>query len=166
MSFLCINRTFHSIEDLLSHLKNKHPGSSIIGKRLPIGHEHSKKSSTRILHPNQSLASVCPDPESMKLNGVNLSMTKLINLMGLDLRINTRKRLCTPDAVKSTVDNMLENITNSICSKVSKEGLVILIPGDDAEEDYVSERRLFYKGVRDRNQKADREALEKMEVQR
>ena len=65
-----------------------------------------------------------------------------------------------------TVDNMLENITNSICSKVSKAGLVILIPGDDAEEDYVSERRLFYKGVRDRNQKADREALEKMEVQR
>ena len=104
MSFLCINRTFHSIEDLLSHLKNKHPTTSIIGKRLPIGHEHSKKSSTRILHPNQSLASVCPDPESMKLNGVNLSMTKLLNLMGLDLGINTRKRLCTPDqVVQSTI---------------------------------------------------------------
>jgi len=170
--FQCLNRikticpfcnihSFHMIDDLLSHVKAEHPGARIIGKRLRIGSTTILSTSNpRILPRSVSIPYESTTSPVYPESFVKLSTSKLIQ--GINLGINTRKRSFELDTLIETIDKFLRQAENSLQIKITKVGLVIVVPGDNDEQEFISECKLFLKSVRDRSQKAEREALEKM----
>ncbi len=171
-------KIFKTMDSLLGHLASSHKGCELIGRRINIGPEinisegeedkeeegrreyysHSKND-IQPLYKDDEESSVNDDLPPPEKHWHDLSYDHLRDLFLLDK--NVVKRDQTYDSLLHFVDRKLKKITYlEECHQLTQKSSGNGVPGYDDE--YITENKLYVRGLRERSGKAASEALEKM----
>ena len=165
-------RTFMTTDALLLHVKKNHKGCSVIGKKLKLDgadtaittraigaddeddeddhdHDQNEECEQEEFEPTSSAASANTSSSAEDFYWYALSADISIQ------QSNVKGIACKPgqsaDSILEMIDAKLERYEEQLGSK--KEG--------KKDDDYLAENRLYIRGIRDRTNKAEGEALEK-----
>lgn len=159
-------RRFHSMDEFLSHVTIDHPGCALIGMRINIGAEREsvpvqtkipkRVKESELFHQNYNekengIVKLDSNSFSPELHWDNLVVRKLDlgEIEGMSLNKGSNPK------------DLLAEVMNKIIrleQRLKRGNMEVQSLDDDI---YFTEQRLYIKGLRERTNKADSEALEK-----
>lgn len=156
-----IRRKFQTIEGFLTHVKSDHKGCTVIGMRLKIGDNRKMqwKASGKI-----QKIKIKKEESSSNVNDDDLNVEKeeksfAQNLNWEDFTV-ANLDLGDIEGIQRDRNKSIETLLREVNNKIKRfEQRVKKVTDDDDE--YYAEQKLYIRGIRERTNKAESEALEK-----
>lgn len=157
-----VRRKFQTIEGFLSHVKSDHKGCTVIGMRLKIGEKNTQmpwKASSSI-----QMKKLKKEEEPSTKNDHDLNVEREENAVPQDAYWEDftvdQLDLGEIDAISQGRNKTIESLLRDINDKIKRFEKRVK-GGPDDDDDFNAEQKMYIRGIRERTNKAESEALEK-----
>jgi len=156
-----VRRKFQTIEGFLSHVKSDHKGCTVIGMRLKIGENSgpvawNASNNVQMKHIKKE-DNTFTDAESNNDRGKN---SLLQDLYWDDFTVDNID-LGDIEGILQVRNKTIESLIREVNGKIKRLEQRTNGHIDDDDDDFIAEQKLYIRGIRERTNKAESEALEK-----